>query len=81
MKIFYFEDYESLLLGTGGAIAMRTGDSGILVTPSGVLKESVKEEDIFTLDDAGQIIERPENSQLKFSSCFPNFQHIYRLRY
>ena len=60
---------------------MRTGDSRILVTPSGVLKESVKEEDIFTLDDAGQIIERPENSQLKFSSCFPNFQHIYRLRY
>ena len=60
---------------------MRTEDSGILVTPSGVLKESVKEEDIFTLDDAGQIIERPENSQLKFSSCFPNFQHIYRLRY
>ena len=81
MIIFYFEDYELLLLGTGGAIAMRTGDSGILVTPSGVLKESVKEEDIFTLDDAGQIIERPENSQLKFSSCFPNFQHIYRLRY
>ena len=81
MIIFYFEDYELLLSGTGGAIAMRTGDSGILVTPSGVLKESVKEEDIFTLDDAGQIIERPENSQLKFSSCFPNFQHIYRLRY
>ena len=60
---------------------MRTGDSRILVTPSGVLKESVKVEDIFTLDDAGQIIERPENPQLKFSSCFPNFQHIYRLRY
>ena len=67
--------------GTGGAIAMRTGDSGILVTPSGVLKESVREEDIFTLDDAGQVLEIPDNSQLKFSSCFPNFQHIYRLRY
>ena len=60
---------------------MRTGDSGILVTPSGVLKESVREEDIFTLDDAGQVLEGPDNSQLKFSSFFPNFQHIYRLRY
>ena len=60
---------------------MRTGDSGILVTPSGVLKESVKEEDIFTLDDAGQVLERPDSPQLKFSSCLPNFQHIYRLRY
>ena len=69
-----------LCSGTGGAIAMRTGDSGILVTPSGVLKESVKEEDIFSLDDAGQVREGPDNSQLKFSSCFPNFQHIYRLR-
>ena len=59
---------------------MRTGDSGILVTPSGVLKESVREEDIFTLDAEGQVLERPANSQLKFSSCFPNFQHIYRLR-
>ena len=59
---------------------MRTGGSGILITPSGVLKESVKEEDLFTLDDAGQVLVGPENSQLKFSSCFPNFQHIYRLR-
>ena len=71
---------ELVLLGTGGAIAMRTGESGILVTPSGVLKESVKEEDIFTLDEAGQVLESPDSPQLKFSSCFPNFQHIYRLR-
>ena len=68
------------LLGTGGAISMKTADSDILITPSGVLKESVKEDDIFTLDCEGQIITRPVSSHLKFSSCFPNFQHIFRLR-
>ena len=66
--------------GTGGAIAMKKADSEILITPSGVLKESVKEDDIFTLDSEGQVITRPVNSNLKFSSCFPNFQHIFRLR-
>ena len=66
--------------GTGGAISMKTGDSDVLITPSGVLKESVTEDDIFTVDREGRIIEMPVNSDLKFSSCFPNFQHIFRLR-
>ena len=59
---------------------MKTEDSTILITPSGVLKESVKEDDIFTLDGDGETIERSRNPNLKFSSCFPNFKHIFNLR-
>ena len=57
--------------------------SGYLITPSGILKESTTEDDIFTLDIHGNVLESPTSrlrQNLKFSSCFPNFQHIYRLR-
>ena len=68
-----------LLTGTGGAISIKT-DESILITPSGVLKESVSPEDIFSLHEDGQIITSPPKN-LKYSSCFPNFRHIYNLRY
>ena len=67
------------MTGTGGAISMKHGED-IFITPSGVLKENVKEDDIFILSANGQVTKQPDNHSLKFSSCFPNFQHIYRLR-
>ena len=74
LTIFYIP-----YLGTGGAISIKT-EEGVLITPSGVLKESVTPEDIFTLDDDGEIIKSPIRG-LKYSSCFPNFRHIYNLRF
>ena len=68
------------MTGTGGAISMRDGED-IFITPSGVLKENVKEDDIFKVGEDGQIIKHPDNTNLKYSSCFPNFHHIYKLRY
>jgi len=67
------------MTGTGGAISMRHGES-IFITPSGVLKENVKEDDIFQVTLDGEIIKNPDDSTLKFSSCLPNFKHIYTLR-
>ena len=69
----------NLLKGTGGAISIKT-DESILITPSGVLKESVSPEDIFSLHEDGEIIQSPSKN-LKYSSCFPNFRHIYNFRY
>ena len=37
-------------------------------------------EDIFSLKEDGAIIESPSRN-LKYSSCFPNFRHIYNLRF
>ena len=68
------------MTGTGGAISMKYGED-ILITPSGVLKEKVKEDDIFQVTLDGEIIKNPDDSSLKFSSCLPNFKHIYSLRY
>jgi len=65
------------MTGTGGALAVKT-DSGILVTPSGVLKERQQEDDIFMLSGTGEVLKSPEG--LKISSCLPNFLHIYRER-
>ena len=68
------------MTGTGGAISMRHGEI-ILITPSGALKENVKEDDIFQVTLEGEIIKNPDDSTLRFSSCLPNFKHIYTLRY
>ena len=67
------------MTGTGGAISMRRGED-IFITPSGVLKENVKEDDIFQVSADGQVTKHPDNINLKYSSCFPNFHHIYKLR-
>ena len=56
-------------------------EESILITPSGILKESVNPEDIFSVDKDGEIIQSPSSRNLKYSSCFPNFRHIYNLRY
>ena len=58
-------------------------DEGIFITPSGVLKESVRESDLFVLDEKGEILKNPDSKNgkvLKYSSCFPNFINIYKHR-
>merc|ERR1711915_299747 len=67
------------MTGTGGAISMKQHEE-IFITPSGVLKEQVTSDDIFKVNMDGEIIKAPDKPGLKFSSCFPNFCHIYRLR-
>ena len=67
------------MTGTGGAISMKQ-QREIFITPSGVLKEHVTSDDIFKVNMEGEIIKAPDNPRLKYSSCFPNFRHIYKLR-
>ena len=69
------------MTGTGGAIALMKDDGNILVTPSGLLKETVTNDDLFTLNLEAEVLNHPQTyeSKLKYSSCFPNFQHIFKV--
>lgn len=64
--------------GTGGGISIREGNS-IYMAPSGVMKERLAPEDIFTLDLDGNITQEPGNG-LKLSQCAPLFMHAYKIR-
>jgi methylthioribulose-1-phosphate dehydratase len=65
--------------GTGGGIAVRDGER-ILMAPSGVHKELVEPEDLFVLDAAGDVVERPRDPALKLSQCAPLFLHAFQKR-
>ena len=65
--------------GTGGGISIRA-DGKIFMAPSGVQKEKLQPEDIFILDDTGEILESPNNSRLVVSACRPLFLHAYNIR-
>lgn len=73
---FYKQGWVS---GTGGGISIREGDR-IYMAPSGVEKEKIRADEIFTLDLNGEIIERPANPALKLSECAPLFLAAYELR-
>lgn len=64
--------------GTGGGISVRQ-DGRIYMAPSGVQKERIAEDDIFELDEQGQVIRAPLG-KLKLSECAPLFMNAYRLR-
>jgi methylthioribulose-1-phosphate dehydratase len=49
------------------------------MAPSGVQKERIAEDDIFELDEQGQVIRAPLG-KLKLSECAPLFMNAYRLR-
>lgn len=49
------------------------------MAPSGVQKERLLPEDIFVLNDAGGIEEKPGNGA-QLSQCAPLFMHAYKLR-
>jgi methylthioribulose-1-phosphate dehydratase len=64
--------------GTGGGISLRQ-DGRIYMAPSGVQKERIAEDDIFVLDEQGQVIDAPLG-KLKLTECAPLFMNAYRLR-
>lgn len=72
---FYNQGWVS---GTGGGMSLRRGDK-LFMAPSGVQKERIKPDEIFVLDQQGEVLERPEKP-LKVSACKPLFMHAYNLR-
>ncbi len=64
--------------GTGGGIAIREGGR-IFMAPSGVQKERLSPEDLFELDEAGDVVRAP-GGDLHPSACAPLFFNAFRLR-
>jgi methylthioribulose-1-phosphate dehydratase len=75
-KQFYVQGWVS---GTGGGVSIRDGGR-VYVAPSGVQKERIREADIYVLDEAGNVVQRPEDPSLTPSACSPLFFNAYRLR-
>ena len=65
--------------GTGGSLSMRY-NGNIYVSPSGILKEKIRGEDLFVLSENGEEREVPHpHKNLRRSSCTPIFMCIYKL--
>src|SRR5207249_7883410 len=65
--------------GTGGGICIREGEQ-VIVAPSGVQKERMTPEQMFTLSIDGAIIGRPDDPSLRPSECSSLFMAAIRLR-
>lgn len=65
--------------GTGGGVSIRAGER-VYMAPSGVQKERLQKEDLFVLDLAGEVLERPADPSLRLSACAPLFFHAFRKR-
>ena len=65
--------------GTGGGICIRDGER-VTVAPSGVQKERMTPDQMFTLGLDGSIIDRPLDSTLRPSECTSLFLTAIRLR-
>ena len=65
--------------GTGGGVSIKKGNT-IFMAPSGVEKEKIRPEDIFELNEKGEITTLPENSALKLTECAPLFLSAFELR-
>lgn len=65
--------------GTGGGLSIRQ-DGRIYCAPSAVQKERIQPEDMFVLDDDGQVLERPSNPDLKCSECLSLFMVAFKVR-
>jgi methylthioribulose-1-phosphate dehydratase len=65
--------------GTGGGICIREGDE-VIVAPSGVQKERMTPEQMFTLSIDGAIVRRPDDPSLRPSECSSLFMAAIRLR-
>lgn len=67
--------------GTGGGISVKAGDGSIVMAPSGVQKERMKEDDMFVLDAAGEVLHTPAAKPPparppKLSECSPLFMAV-----
>jgi methylthioribulose-1-phosphate dehydratase len=65
--------------GTGGGISIRL-DGRVYMAPSGVQKERIAEEDIYVMDERGEVLVAPTRPGLKPSECAPLFYNAFRLR-
>ena len=65
--------------GTGGGICIREGDQ-VLVAPSGVQKERMRPEQMFTLALDGTVLSRPDDASLRPSECSSLFLKAINLR-
>lgn len=66
--------------GTGGGISIAHGGQRYMA-PSGVLKEALEPDMIFTLDATGEVVEGPHPGRgLRVSECRPLFNHVYDKR-
>lgn len=74
---FYTQGWVS---GTGGGISIKVKDK-IVMAPSGVQKERMRPEDMFVLNQAGEVLETPEArpepyKPPKLSECSPLFMSV-----
>jgi methylthioribulose-1-phosphate dehydratase len=65
--------------GTGGGICIREGER-VVMAPSGVQKERMAPEQMFTLALDGSVIERPDDPGLRPSECSSLFLAAINLR-
>ena len=65
--------------GTGGGISIREGGR-VYMAPSGVQKERLREDEIYVLDEGGEVLSGPDRPGLKPSECAPLFFNAFRLR-
>jgi methylthioribulose-1-phosphate dehydratase len=65
--------------GTGGGICIRDGDH-VVIAPSGVQKERMRPEQMFTLALDGSILSRPDDPALRPSECSSLFLKAINLR-
>lgn len=65
--------------GTGGGICIREGDR-VIIAPSGVQKERMTPDQMFTLGMDGSVLEYPADPKLKPSECSSLFLTAIRLR-
>ena len=67
--------------GSGGGMSIKIGDK-VYVAPSGVQKEDLIIQDIFTLsaDDKNIVIDHPQTPNLKQSACTPLWYEVFKHR-
>lgn len=67
--------------GTGGGICGPSEDGGLLLAPTGVHKELVQPDELFTVDPAdGHVVRRPDREDLRPSECNAIFCLTHRAR-
>ena len=65
--------------GTGGGICIREGDR-VVIAPSGVQKERMRPEQMFTIALDGTVLTRPDDASLRPSECSSLFLKAINLR-
>ena len=65
--------------GTGGGICIREGDH-VVMAPSGVQKERMLPEQMFTIALDGTVVSQPEDPSLRPSECSSLFLKAINLR-